>query len=134
MRSYPRNSPQAAGRLVALVLLADGHVCRSEFATLEALDAPRALGLPADAIPQIVQDLCEDLLLGAWHGGSMLDSVDEPTLAQLMAEVDDPALRREVLRLAHAAAGADNHLADGEAFVLNAARRFWRLEVEALPS
>ena len=125
MRSYPRNSPQAAGRLVALVLLADGHVCRSEFASLEALDAPRALGLPPGAMPPLVQDLCEDLLLGAWHGGSMLDSVDEATLAQLMAEVDDPALRGEVLRLAHAAAAADSHLSEGEAFVLDAARRHW---------
>ena len=30
MRSYPRNSPEAAARIVALVLISDGHVCSSE--------------------------------------------------------------------------------------------------------
>jgi hypothetical protein len=34
MRSYSRNSPEAAARIVALVLIADGHVCRSEFDVL----------------------------------------------------------------------------------------------------
>jgi len=30
MRTYPRNSPQAAARILALVLISDGHVSRSE--------------------------------------------------------------------------------------------------------
>ncbi|MFM2118860.1 MAG: hypothetical protein RL722_328, partial [Pseudomonadota bacterium] len=34
MRHYPRNSPQAAARLVALTLVADGHLAPAE---LEAL-------------------------------------------------------------------------------------------------
>jgi hypothetical protein len=37
MRSYPRNSPEAAARIVALVLICDGHVCRSEVETLHRL-------------------------------------------------------------------------------------------------
>ena len=48
-----------------------------------------------------------------------------------MAEVDEPALQRKVLRLAVAAARADRHLADGEALVLAAARRHWGLGEEA---
>ena len=35
MRTYPRNSPEAAARIVALVLISDGHVCRSEIETLQ---------------------------------------------------------------------------------------------------
>ena len=64
MRSYPRNSPEAAARIVALVLIADGHVCRSEFDVFERLDGPRELGLQSDSLPRIVQTLCEDLLHG----------------------------------------------------------------------
>ena len=37
MHNYPRNSPEAAARLVALVLISDGHVCRSEIEALEQL-------------------------------------------------------------------------------------------------
>jgi hypothetical protein len=125
MRSYPRNSPEAAARIVALLLIADGHVCRSEIQTLIDLDGPRELGLEADGIPHVVQLLCEDLLLGAYSGGAMMASVDDGALASLMAEVDDPVLQRKVLRLAVAAAGADRHLADGEILVLSAVRRCW---------
>ena len=44
MRSYPRNSPQAAARIVALLLIADGHVSRSEMDALYGRDIERELG------------------------------------------------------------------------------------------
>ena len=130
MRSYPRNSPEAAARIVALVLIADGHVCRSEFEVFEQLDGPRELGLTPDGLPRVVQTLCEDLLMGDHGSGSMLGAVDDSAMASLMAEVDDAAVQRKVLRLAVAAARADRHRADGEALVLAAMRRHWGLSEE----
>jgi hypothetical protein len=127
MRSYPRNSPEAAARIVALVLIADGHVCQSELDTLNRLQAARQLGLKAGTLPRILQTFCEDLLLGEYASGSMLARIDANTIASLMAEVDDPRLQRRVLRLAISAAQADGQLAEGEAIVLEAARRSWRL-------
>lgn len=127
MRSYPHNSPEAAARIVALVLISDGHVCSSEFDVLKQLSAERELGLEPRLLPHIVHTLCEDLLLGGYATGSLLDSVEDTTLASLMAEVSDPALRRTVLRLALAAARADGHLADGEAMVVEAARHHWQM-------
>jgi hypothetical protein len=130
MRSYFRNSPEAAGRIVALVLIADGNVCRSELATLQRLDAERTLGLAQGALPLLLQDLCEDLMASAHASPSLLASVDEAALASMMAEVSEPCLQHEVLRLAQAAAQADRHRAEGEAFVLAAARRHWSIESE----
>lgn len=127
MRSYPHNSPEAAARIIALVLISDGHVCSSEFDILKQLGAERELGLEPQLLPHIVHTLCEELLLGGYATGSLLDGVDDSTLASLMAEVSDPALRRTVLRLALAAARADGHLADGEAMVVEAARHHWQL-------
>ncbi len=127
MRSYPRNSPEAAARIVALVLISDGHVCRSEVDTLHRLEVERGLGLAPGAFAQVVHTLCEDLLMGAHTGGSMMCSVDEATLASLLAEVDDPVLQAQVLRLASAAAEADTHLADAEAMVVAAACLQWRI-------
>ena len=127
MRSYPHNSPEAAARIVALVLISDGHVCSSEFDILKQLGAERELGLEPQLLPHIVQTLCEELLMGGYATGSLLDNVDDSTLASLMAEVSDPVLRRTVLRLSLAAARADGHLADGEAIVVEAAQRHWRL-------
>ena len=88
MRSYPRNSPEAAARIVALVLISDGNVCRTEIEALQRLEVERELGLAPGAFAQVVHTLCEDLLMGAYAGGSMMCSVDESTLASLLAEVD----------------------------------------------
>jgi len=127
MRSYPHNSPEAAARIVALVLISDGHVCSSEFDVLKQLGAERELGLEPHLLPHIVHTLCEELLLGGCASGSLLANVDDSTLASLMAEVSDPALQETVVRLSLAAARADGHLADGETLVLEAARHHWRL-------
>lgn len=132
MRNYPRNSPEAAARIVALVLISDGHVCRSEIEALQQLEIEQELGLPAGAFGQVVHTLCEDLLMGAHGSGSMMCSVDASILASLLAEVDDAGLQHKVLKLAHAAAGADQHLADAEALVMSAARRQWQLGEQAL--
>jgi len=125
MRTYPCNSPEAAARLVALVLIADGHVCLSELDAFDHLEAARELGLHPNAMPGIVQTLCEGLLLGSYASGALPANVDDGALASLMAEVTDPVLRGRVLRLAVAVANADRHLADGEVLVLEAARRHW---------
>lgn len=127
MRSYPPNSPEAAARIVALVLISDGHVCSSEFEILKRLGAERELGLEPHLLPHIVHTLCEELLATGYETGSLMCNVDDSTLASLMAEVSDPALQRKVLRLSLAAARADGHLADGETWVVNAARHHWKL-------
>lgn len=127
MRSYPRNSPEAAARILALVLISDGHVCSSEFDILKQLGAERELGLEPQLLPHIVYTLREELLAGGYETGSLMDNIDDRALASLMAEISDPALQRKVLRLSLAAARADGHLADGETLVLEAARHHWKL-------
>lgn len=127
MRSYPHNSPEAAARIVALVLISDGHVCSSEFDILKQLGAERELGLEPHLLPHIVHTLCEELLQGGYETGSLMSNVDDRALASLMAEISDPALQRKVMLLSLAAARADGHLADGETLVVEAARRHWRL-------
>ena len=127
MRSYPHNSPEAAARIVALVLISDGHVCSSEFDILKQLGAERELGLEPQLLPHIVHTLCEELLAGGYQTGSLMGNVDDHALASLMAEISDPALQRKVLRLSLAAARADGHLADGETLVVEAAQHHWKL-------
>ena len=45
MRTYSPASPQAPTRILALMVLADGHVCRSEMKALDALHATAQLQL-----------------------------------------------------------------------------------------
>lgn len=127
MRNYPRNSPLAAGRVLALMLIADGNVCASEIRVLKQLDAEGRLGLPPGGLDVVLRDLCEDLMMGGQCTGSLLASLDAQALRSLMDEVSNERLREEVMSLAQAAASADQHLADAEAFVLSAACRYWSI-------
>jgi hypothetical protein len=125
MRSYPRNSAEAAGRIVALTLLADGNVCSTEIGLLQQHNGAPALGLAPQAWSRLLQEVAEDLMHGLCATGSLLASLDEATLRAMLHEVDAPQLQREVLRLVRAAAAADRHLAEAEQMIIDAARRHW---------
>jgi uncharacterized tellurite resistance protein B-like protein len=127
MRSYHINSPEAASRLVAMALVADGHYSMSEIKTLDRLGAASSLGLAPEAMKAVIDGFCEDLLLaaqGEWLGSSQIDAT---TRRQLLAEVSDPTLGAEVRRLCEAVMLADGHLADGEVELMDALARAWPL-------
>ena len=131
MRHYPINSPQAAGRIVALTLLADGHLCKRELDVLDQLDAHGQLGLAQGELHAVVHGFCEDLLATAnGHWGATFQ-LDARMLSQLLSDVEDPVLRCRVLALCTAIVEADLHVADGESLVLLAAIEHWGL-AEAL--
>jgi uncharacterized membrane protein YebE (DUF533 family) len=132
MRSYPTNSPQAAARIVALTLVADGHVDSVELDALERAGAHEQLGLTRSEMHSVLQDFCEDLLQSQsshWAGACQ---IDPGTLNQLMAEVEDVAMRKTVLRLCVAVAEADSHVADAESIVLVSAVEQWGLHHQML--
>ena len=131
MRSYPRNSPQAAARIVALALLADGHLGGRELAMLERHEAHARLGLTRAEFQEVLRHLAEDQLAtgtGHWSGTSR---IEEAVLSLVLAEVEAPELRQTVLALCLAVTQADNHFSDGELVVLATAIRRWRLEPAA---
>lgn len=126
MRTYPVNSPQAAARLLAMALVADGNYALSEIRALDRLDAARQLGLPPQDLKAVIEAFCEDLLLGAqgeWLGSSQLDTAARQAL---LAEVTDPALREKIVTLCEAVVEADGHLAEGETAMLDSLTHAWR--------
>jgi uncharacterized tellurite resistance protein B-like protein len=130
MRRYPLDSPRAAARIVAFTMLCDGHLAPAEVAAFERHEASRRLGLVPGQWQEVMTELCEDLLSGAdlcWQASCR---VDPHALAGLLAEVADPALRRDVLQLCLAVVDADAHVDDGEALVMNAAVEQWGLQHE----
>lgn len=130
MRSYPRNSPQAAARIVALAMIADGHPCKAELDALTRVDGHLRLGLDPAGLHAVMQTLCEDLLAAAHGSWSDACRIDPRTLAGVMAEIDDPRLRLKVLQLCLAVAEADGDVGDGESVVLSAVVEQWGLHHE----
>lgn len=128
MRRYPRNSPAAAARIVAMTLVADGRLCRDEVAAIERLGVATRLGLSASALAGVVHAFREDVLEIAHLTSADACRVDPATMTALLAEVDDPALRDEVLGLCLELAEADAHVDDGESTVLVALVEQWGLQ------
>ncbi len=133
MRSYPRNSPQAATRILALAMLADGHQCPSELALLERLDVHAQLGLSRTELHAVVHTFCEDLMaVSVGMCWADLSQLRPDPLRQVLGEVDDPALQCLVMELCISLVEADRFLADTESVVLAAALLQWGLPRQAL--
>ena len=128
MRHYPPNSPHAAGRIVAMALLADGHLSRLELDVLDRMELHTQLGLDRTELHSVVHSFCEDVLATALGGWADACRVDAHTLHSLLAEIEDPALRRKVWQLCTQVVDADQHLADGESSLLMAAAEHWGLQ------
>lgn len=128
MRSYPHNSPQAAARIVALTLLADGHLAKTELDVLDRLGVHEQIGLEREVLHSVLHTFCEDLLSTAHLTWADSCRIDPRTLAALMGEIDDPELRVKLMRICAAVVEADAHVADGEAIVLGAAVEHWGLQ------
>jgi len=134
MRQYAQNSPQAAARIVALTLIADGDIGEAELALLDDRAVHLELGLTRDALHAVIDTFCEDLLSSKQLNWADACPVDEYTLAALMGEIDDPALRRRVLALCVKLAEVDDKVAEGESIVLTAAVAHWNLQYQMLQS
>jgi uncharacterized tellurite resistance protein B-like protein len=132
MRKYAQNSPQSAARIVALTLVADGDVGQDEFALLEALNVHQHLGLDRESMHEVFDSFCVDLLASKQLAWAEHCPVDACTRVELMAEIDDPALRRKVLDLCVRLAEVDGHIAEGEHIVLSAAVEQWGLHRQML--
>ena len=130
MRTYPCDSPQAAARIVALTVLADWDIGKTELDLLDRLAVHEQLGLDRQELHAVLDGLFEDLLTGEQLQWADACPVDDRTLAGLMGEIEDPALRRKLLRLCVEIAEADAQVADGESIMLTAAVEHWGLHRE----
>ena len=130
MRSYPANSPQAAARIVALAVVADGDIGDAETQWLDRLAVHEQLGLARHELHALLDIFCEDLLSSGQLKWADACPVDERTLAELMGEIQDPALRRKLQRLCVELAEVDARVDEGESIVLVAAVEHWGLHHE----
>jgi len=134
MRRYPVNSPQAAARIVALTVIADGDIGEAEIEWLDRLSVHEQLGLARHELHTLLDTFCEDLLSSGQLNWADACPVDECTLADLMGEIQDPSLRLKLLRWCVELAESDAHVAQGESIVLAAAVEHWGLHREMFRS
>jgi hypothetical protein len=127
MKAYSVNSPEAAARVLAMAMLADGQYSMTEIRALDRQQAPARLGLTPEAFKAVVDGFCQDLLLAG--GGQWTGTVDPAIRDQLMAEITDRGLQDLILLQCETLMLADGHLADGEVDLLDALSAAWRRPV-----
>jgi uncharacterized tellurite resistance protein B-like protein len=130
MRSYSVDSPHAAARILALLIIVDGNMAASELAALERSKILDQIGLDLAQFQRAVQDLCEDLHTSTLHGSLQLD---DALIDSFLGEVADPALRRSLLRAMWTISDADGWLADAEARLLTRTANAWSAETGFSP-
>lgn len=125
MRSYVKNSPQAAGRILAITIIADGNVAPSEMAAMHQSRIMEYVDLDEDQFDHVLQDLCNDLLTTT-RGGSV--HLEPEVIDEMLSEISHPDLRRKLLQAMWRIADADGWLANAEAVLLNRASVVWSAE------
>ncbi len=123
MQTYTINSPEAAARVLAMAMLADGQYSMTEVQALDRQQAPARLGLTPEAFKSVIDGFCQDLLLS--DGGRWTGAVDPAVRTQLMAEITDRGLQDVILSQCEALMLADSHLAEGEEELLDALSAAW---------
>jgi hypothetical protein len=125
---YPRNSPQAAGRILAAALIANGDIRPAEWQRLAATNALERLGLPGLQWHAVMDDLCQDLMCRAQPGRDCL--IDGRTLRAWLSDIDDVRLQALVIVLCAEVIEADGEVDPGESLVLRTALEQWVLPME----
>lgn len=125
MRNYAANSPEAISRLIALAMLADGGLDRSEIKALQRSHILAQLGIRELLFQRITHELCQDLQQCVSSNGSVQITLDENIMDLLFADVTAPAARIAVLRAMLDIVDADGQLAPGESALVGRAMALW---------
>jgi uncharacterized tellurite resistance protein B-like protein len=129
MRTYPTDSAEAVSRLLALTMIADGHLAPSELKAMRASGSiPAHAALDEDGFDDVVRDLCEDLLASAARRCSAEVEIDSRLLDALLGEVRDPALRLSVMKTMLDIVHADSVLDARETLLIQRAFKAWSVE------
>lgn len=129
MRKYSNNSPEAGARAVALALMADGAIDRSEILLLERQNVVGRLGLDDEQFDSIYYEYCTDMLASANRSASGLLELDEHRITALLDEISDPGLQKKLMRIMLEIVNADHRLTAGEASLIALALERWGIDL-----
>lgn len=133
MRQYQTDSPEAMARIIALSMLVDGGLDKTELDVINRYEVLEHIGMSDTTFNNIVQELCEDMLqsMPGYHLGriELDDELAEQCIDDMLAEIQDPRQRQFLLDVMLAVVDADHYLSEGETILLSRAMQCWNLEL-----
>ena len=130
MRTYPRNSPEAMARIIALILLADGDLDDGEVEMLDDLGVYDRLGVSRKTFIRVVQEYFEDLLHD--DTGDRIRLLDAKRLDVVLDGVDDEKKRIDLAAMMLSLISADGDMNDAELATLRHVLVHWGLTLEEI--
>ena len=130
MKSLPENSPEAAARLVAIAVLADGKLHDKEILWLNRHLIYDAVGIDREAFAHLFLEFCRELVREAEQERVFL--LEDARLSRLAAEVTDPDLRKVTLSAILIISKADGKVSEGEQRLLQFLLKNWNLSLADL--
>lgn len=131
MRQYPENSPEAAARVIALALLADGSVHPDEVTLLIDSEPLRRMGVSQDVFRRVTAEFCQDVARGPHSEDRHYFALRPLAIRHLLDEITDPVLQGEISQLVFEVIRADRQYQEGESLVLRALISAWSHTNEA---
>jgi hypothetical protein len=92
MQKYEHNSPEAMARVIAMMIVTDGHIDSREISLLDRMDVYALLGLSRDDFMRVGRDYCAELVAEAEDFGAT--PVLDPDRADRVIDFVDVRERR----------------------------------------
>jgi hypothetical protein len=125
MRNYPIDSPQAKARIIALALLADGGLDKSEIECLESRDIVGRIGITSSAFDTVLYEFCQDIDQSGLCGRNGQLNLDHPAIDAMLGEIRQAHVRKLLVRTIFDIVHADRNLSLGEAQLTSRAMSHW---------
>jgi uncharacterized tellurite resistance protein B-like protein len=129
MRNYATDSHQAKARVIAIALLADGGLDKSELDLLAKHAVVERLGMSHEAFDQVVHEFCDDMSQFAHRNGSGELELGADSINEMLDEIQNPVLRKNLLRAVLEIVYADRRLSTGEAVLVSQAMSRWNINL-----
>lgn len=130
LRTYPKNSPEAIGRIVAMAMITDAKVDAREIRALDESGAWTMMGLDRQRFAVIARDYLRDLSEST--PGDAIRLVDVERINAMLDEIDDRDARLRACAVMLEIFSADREAADVEWAVLNHVMKRWGFTPESL--
>jgi uncharacterized tellurite resistance protein B-like protein len=131
MRPYPKNSPQAIARLLAMFMITDGNMDPRELDLLENVNIYDLIGLPRKQFAQVLVDYCDDISDEAEQDGT-IHLLDTDRIEFMLSEVTDHNKRILTCVLAMDISKSDGTISDPEIVLLRHMMKEWNISLEDL--
>jgi uncharacterized tellurite resistance protein B-like protein len=132
MRKYLIDSTEAKARIVAIALLADGSLDKSELDLLDRNAILERLGMSDDDFDRVVHDFCDDMLQYAGRNDCGELEIGREAIDLMLDEIGSRDLRKLLLRTIFEIVYADRRLSAGEAVLASQAMCRWHIDLQEI--